>query len=83
MAIPHKVRIKEIFQVRVSPKLRWPHHKINVHYDSQLAFPTFELAEKFVPYYIRELIEMTLLDPKRPYEAGVVRLTVYDGTGEE
>ena len=73
------VRIKEVFQVRVTPKLKWPHKNIAVHYDSQLVFPEFKLAEKFVPYYIRELIEMTILDPKQEYEAGVITLTVYDG----
>lgn len=76
------VRIKEVFQVRVTPKLKWPHNKIVVNYDSQLVFPDFKLAEKFVPYYIRELVEMTVLDPKQEYEAGVITLTVYDGVEE-
>ena len=80
MSIPvRSVRIKEVFQVRVTPKLKWPHKKIIINYDSQLVFPTFELAEKFVPYYFRELVEMGLLDLKRPYESGVIKLNVYEG----
>jgi hypothetical protein len=76
------VKIREMFQARVSQKLKWPHHKIELHYDSQLIFPTLDLAEKFVPYYIRELAEMTLIDPKRDYDTGVLTLTVYDGVEE-
>jgi len=76
------VRIKEVYQVRVTPKLKWPFKKLAVNFDSQLVFPEFALAEKFVPYYIRELVEMTLIDPKQEYEAGVIKLTVYDGVEE-
>jgi hypothetical protein len=76
------VRIREVFQVRVTPKLKWPFKKFAVNFDSQLVFPEFSLAEKFVPYYIRELVEMTVLDKKQEYEAGVIKLTVYDGVEE-
>ena len=84
MSIPIKtVKIKEVFQARITPKLKWPHDKVIVNYDSQLVFPDFSLAERFVPYYYRELIEMGMLDAKQSYESGVIKLTVFDGVEKE
>jgi hypothetical protein len=74
-----EAKLHEVYQARVTPKLKWPHQNIVVNYDSQLAFPTQELAEKFVPYYVRELIEIRILDINQKYEAGVLQLHVFDG----
>ena len=80
-----KVKLHEVYQVRVTPeldkkKLKPPYEDLVVNYDSQLVMPTLELAEKFVPYYVRELIEIGLLAIDQKYEAGVLELHVFDGT---
>lgn len=74
------VQLSEVYQARVSPEQKWPHKKIIVHFDSQLVFPTLALAEKFVPYYVRELIETGVLSINDKYEAGVIKLNVFNGT---
>jgi len=57
--------------------------QVVINYDSALVMPTMDLAEKFVPYYVRELIEMGLLTMEDKYEAGVVTLNVFDGAIDE
>lgn len=74
------IKLTQMFQARVTPQLKWPHNKIVVNFDSQLIFPTFDLAEKFVPYYVRELIELGVLKMEDKFEAGVISLNVFDGT---
>jgi hypothetical protein len=84
--MPREVKLHEVYQARVTPKLdakklKKPYDTdLVVNYDSQLVMPTLELAEKFVPYYVRELIEIGLLSIDQEYEAGVVELHVFDGT---
>lgn len=81
-----EVKLHEVYQARVTvqapakKKLFQPQQFVVVNYDSQLVMPTLELAEKFVPYYVRELIEIGLLTMDQKYEAGVVELHVFDGT---
>lgn len=81
-----EVKLHEVYQSRVTVlvkgKKRFLRNEeiIPVNYDSQLVMPSLELAEKFVPYYIRELIEIGLLKIDQEYEAGVVQLHVFDGT---
>ena len=81
-----EVRLHEVYQARVTiqvpTKKRFLRKKelIPINYDSQLVMPNMELAEKFVPYYVRELIEIGLLTMDQEYEAGVVELHVFDGT---
>jgi len=69
-----------MYQARVTPQLPWPHKKIVVNFDSQLIFPTFELAEKFVPYYVRELIQLGVLDINDKFDSGVITLNVFNGS---
>ena len=81
-----EVKLHEVYQARVTvmvpakKKFLQQGELIPVNYDSQLVMPTLELAEKFVPYYVRELIEIGLLIMDQKYEAGVVQLHVFDGT---
>ena len=81
-----EVRLHEVYQARVTVQvpskkgLFQPKVMIPVNYDSTLVLPTQELAEKFVPYYVRQLIEMNILDINQDYEAGVLELHVFDGT---
>jgi len=74
-----QAKLHIVYQARVTPILKWPHRKIVVNFDSQLVFPTFELAEKFAPYYVRQLIEIGVLNINDKYEVGVIQLNVFDG----
>jgi len=86
-----QVKLHEVYQARVTiivngrRRSLWgvirgqPKNLITINYDSLLVFPTKELAENFVPYYIRELIEMGLISIDQKYEAGHLQLQVFDG----
>jgi hypothetical protein len=86
-----QVKLHEVYQARITVTLNgrrrslWgvlrgkPKNIITINYDSQLVFPTQELATNFVPYYVREVIEIGLLSIDQKYEAGVLQLHVFDG----
>ena len=90
--MPKSVKLSNVFQARVTINVKGAHRKLRevlqgkpknttpVNFDSQLVFATMDLAEKFVPYYVRELIEMQALDMNDTYEAGVITLNMFDGT---
>lgn len=87
--MPKRVQLHQVHQARVTRtfmvKDHWYSRKrqVVINYDSALVMPTMDLAEKFVPYYVRELIEMGLLTMEDKYEAGVVTLNVFDGAIDE
>ena len=65
------------YQCRVSPTIRKITNKHPIHYDSTLIFPIKEMAEKYMPMFIRQLYEASILGEKQQYETAVIQLATY------
>lgn len=65
------------YQCRVSPTIKKVTHKHPIHYDSTLIFPIKEMAEKYMPMFIRQLYESGILGEKQKYDTAVIQLATY------
>lgn len=68
---------ESFYQCRVSPEIRGVTKKHPVHYDSTLIFPLREMAEKYMPMFIRQLYELGILGEKQKYDTSIVQLATY------
>ncbi len=69
---------REMYQVRVAPKLGWFYSNKPIYFDSKLIFFQKSLATKYIAYYIRGLKEDGILKQNAKLDAWIVTLTVYD-----
>lgn len=65
------------YQCRVSPEIKKITKKHPIHYDSTLIFPLKEMAEKYMPMFIRQLYETGILGSKQKYETAIIQLATY------
>ncbi len=67
---------RDLFQVRVTPVLRWPFNGMPVHYDSIHVFLNTRDAELYKPSFIKALLEEGfIVEPKPARPPKVAKIT--------
>lgn len=65
------------YQCRVSPEIRKITKKHPINYDSTLIFPLKEMAEKYMPMFLKQLYELGLIGAKQKYTTTIIQLATY------